>query len=295
MLGSMLVDWLARSPDLVMTATARTPTLLEGARRALPAVRWAALDASSAGDEALAAILDGQQWVVNAIGITKPLIHDDDAAEVERALLVNSLFPHRLARAAARVSARVLQIATDCVYSGAHGNYAEDVAHDALDVYGKTKSVGEVYAAGAHHLRCSIIGPEPKERKFLLEWFRGQPRDAEVQGFLNHRWNGVTTLHFAKLCEGIIRHGPPLPHLHHVVPADAETKADLLAALAEAYGRHDVRIRRVEASSHVDRTLRTADPGRNHELWRLAGYAEPPTIRTMLAEMSAHRPALLEL
>jgi dTDP-4-dehydrorhamnose reductase len=291
----MVVDWLARSPDLATTATARSPELVEGARRALPGVRWQTLDARRADDEALVALLEGEQWIVNAIGITKPLIRDDDAAEVERALLVNALFPHRLARAAARVGARVLQIATDCVYSGARGGYAEDAAHDALDVYGKTKSVGEVYAAGAHHLRCSIIGPEPKERKFLLEWFRGQPRGAEVQGFVNHGWNGVTTLQFARLCAGIVRGNPPLPHLQHVVPADAESKADLLGALAESFGRRDVRIRRVEAASTIDRTLATREPGRNRELWRLAGYAEPPTIRAMVAELGAYRPALCEL
>ena len=38
----------------------------------------------------------------------------------------------------------ILQIATDCVYSGATGGYTESSSHDALDVYGKTKSLGEV-------------------------------------------------------------------------------------------------------------------------------------------------------
>jgi dTDP-4-dehydrorhamnose reductase len=295
MLGAMVTDWFARTAALDTTATARTPELLERARTALPQVRWAALDAQTAADEALAALVDGHAWVVNAIGITKPLIHDDDPAEVERAVVVNSLFPHRLARATAAAGARLLQIATDCVYSGARGAYVEGDAHDALDVYGKTKSIGEVWAPNAHHLRCSIIGPEPKERKFLLEWFLGQPRGAEVQGFVNHSWNGVTTLHFARLCEGIVQAAPALPHLQHVVPANAETKADLLSLFAATYERGDVCIRRGEATSHVDRTLATSDAERNRELWRLAGYAEPPTIAAMVSELGAYTPALRAL
>ena len=95
----------------------------------------------------------------HAIGVIKPYIRDDDAAAVERALRVNGLFPHILARAAERSGCRVLQIATDCVYAGTIGNYREAAPHDALDVYGKTKSLGEVNSAAVHHLRCSIIGP----------------------------------------------------------------------------------------------------------------------------------------
>ncbi len=59
--------------------------------------------------------------MVNAIGLTKPYIHDDEPAEVEVAIGVNAAFPFRLAREAAAVDAHVLQIATDCVYSGSAG------------------------------------------------------------------------------------------------------------------------------------------------------------------------------
>ena len=45
----------------------------------------------------------------------------------------------------------------------------------ALDVYGKTKSLGEAYDLNVHHLRCSIIGPEPKEYKFPSLLARSDP------------------------------------------------------------------------------------------------------------------------
>lgn len=37
----------------------------------------------------------------------------------------------------------LIQIATDCVYSGKKGDYLESDLHDPTDVYGKTKSLGE--------------------------------------------------------------------------------------------------------------------------------------------------------
>src|SRR5436190_133310 len=79
-------------------------------------------------------------------------------SEVERAVDVNARLPHLLGELARGADARILQIATDCVYSGSRGEYVESDPHDALDVYGKTKSLGESFQETVHHLRCSIIG-----------------------------------------------------------------------------------------------------------------------------------------
>ena len=287
MLGSMLVDYLSKVPDLRITGSLRTTALAERFQARYPAVRWTALDYG--GGEALATALAGQDWIINAIGITKPLIHDDDAAEVRRAIQVNALLPHELSLRALAAGAEVLQIATDCVYSGARGAYREGDAHDALDVYGKTKSLGETRGPNMHHLRCSIIGPEPRDYKFLIEWFRRQPPAAQVNGFTNHRWNGITTLHFARLCRGIIAAGLELPHLQHVVPAGFATKAQMLHELAAAYQRPDIRIADVEAGQVIDRTLATGDDRLNRALWEAAGYQQPPTVAAMIHEVAEHR------
>jgi dTDP-4-dehydrorhamnose reductase len=231
-------------------------------------------------------VLRGADWAINAIGIIKPHIRDDNAAEVERAIEVNGLFPHRLARAAEQSGTRVIQIATDCVYSGLRGAYVERDEHDPRDVYGRTKSLGEVHSPAVHHVRVSIIGPELAHHLSLLDWFLNQPRAAAVKGFVNHRWNGVTTLQFGRLCAGVIRSGLALPHLVHVVPGDIITKADLLAVVASAYERTDVRIDRVDAATVIDRTLDTVQPDLNRALWLAAGYAAPPTIETMVFELA---------
>jgi len=285
MLGSMVANVLSGDPGLEVTATVRAGAGGALCQRALPGLRWAVFEA---GEEDGLRILEGHDWVVNAIGITKPLIRDDNPLEVERAIRVNSLFPQRLAARARDCGARVLQIATDCVYSGHRGAYVEGDPHDALDVYGKTKSLGESVQPWVHNLRCSIIGREPKDFKFLVEWLLRQPPGAEVTGFTNHRWNGVTTYHFARLAQGIVNGGPELPNLQHLVPADELTKAQMLEAIAAAYQREDIRIRRAPAEKVIDRTLQTARPDVSSGLWRLAGYAAPPTVAEMIEEMAAH-------
>src|ERR1022692_138032 len=110
MLGSMVTDELVRRPDIRLTATWRAAG--NTARRpAVPGVEWVPFDgADSRLDEALSAC-GPHQWIINAIGITKPLIRDDDPRQVEPAIRINALLPHAIARVAETHGARVLQIA----------------------------------------------------------------------------------------------------------------------------------------------------------------------------------------
>lgn len=284
MLGSMVTDYFSHQTDYALSATVRSTLLAEKGKKGLPGIEWRLFDVEEDDDERLADIATGVDWVINCVGKTKPYTHDDNPAEIERALKVNCLFPYRLARAAS--NAKVLSIATDCVFSGLRGDYTESDTHDALDVYGKTKSLGESYLPNAYNLRCSIIGPEAKSTAFLLEWFRQQPKHAEVNGFTNHQWNGVTTLHFARICHGIIKDDLLLPHIQHVIPADTISKADLLTCFAHNYERTDVRINPVEAPTIVNRVLRTENQELNRSLWRSAGYVSPPPVPQMVAEMA---------
>jgi dTDP-4-dehydrorhamnose reductase len=284
MLGAMVLDWLRRDPGVDVAGTARTASFADNASVRNAGLAIHPFDVEQGNLPAL----KGVDWVVNCIGIIKPYIRDDNRAEVLRAIQVNSFFPMRLAEAAERSSTRVLQIATDCVYSGRDGKYTESAPHDATDVYGKTKSLGEVRSHNVTHLRCSIIGPEVKGHVSLLSWFLKQQVGATLNGYRNHQWNGVTTLHFAKVCWGIIKERRPVPHVQHVVPANDITKADLLRSFAREYAREDLTINEVDTPSVIDRRVRTANPELNQALWQAAGYDEPPTVEQMVAEMAAY-------
>jgi len=287
MLGSMVLRWLGNEADLELVATARDAKLISSLQCAAVCESHL-LDAEFATSDSLAKLLAGVDWAINCIGVIKPYIHDDNPVQTLRALRVNALFPHVLAQAAELTGTRVLQIATDCVYAGSTGSYLESSPQDALDVYGKTKSLGEVYSPQVRHLRCSIIGPEPKGHVSLLDWFLGQSQSATIKGFTNHDWNGVTTLHFAKICLGIMRANIVLPRLLHVVPTGTITKVDLLGAFAKAYFRSDITINPVAASSVVNRTLDTNQKELNADIWHAAGYPEPPTVPQMVNELAAY-------
>jgi len=280
MLGSMVLDVFAKNRNFELAATVRADAELP------VGVKQRYLDATTATVQDLTVLLDGCAWAVNCIGVIKVHIHDENSGEVERAIRVNSLFPHLLAQAGNRTNCRILQIATDCVFSGAEGRYLETSSHDPLDVYGKTKSLGEVRTQGFHNLRCSIIGPERKDKRSLLEWFLGQPKGAKVTGFLNHHWNGVTTLQFARICQGIIQGELALPALAHVVPADILSKGELLQVFATAYGRRDLTIDLQTVPQAVDRSLGTLDPVLNGTIWHAAGYPEPPRLAEMVEELA---------
>ena len=95
--------------------------------------------------------------VVNAIGVVKQNI---EAVQEEYAYNINAEFPHKLAAFCGRAGIRVLQISTDCVFSGDRGMYRETDQPDATDLYGKSKLAGELAGNGCITLRTSMIGLE---------------------------------------------------------------------------------------------------------------------------------------
>ncbi|MBI4450092.1 methyltransferase domain-containing protein [Candidatus Uhrbacteria bacterium] len=250
MLGSMLTHYLRERTSWEVLGTGRHDRSLVpfDARKDI---------ATQLGSDVLSRV----QYIVNCVGITKPYCHDDNQREVENAIAINAMLPHALAATARSYGIRVIQIATDCVYSGTRGGYDEDVVHDPCDVYGKTKSLGEVRAGGFLNIRCSIIGPESNKKAFLLEWFLQQQPHATLRGFTHHRWNGVTTLQFSELCRSIIASDAfdalaARSPVHHFTPNDVVTKHQLLEAFRDVY-RLPVTISEHVSGAPMDRTLAT--------------------------------------
>jgi dTDP-4-dehydrorhamnose reductase len=226
-------------------------------------------------------------YVINCLGITKPHINDDNEQEVAKARLVNSLFPAELAALAEQAGARVIQIATDCVFSGGKGHYLETDIHDAEDVYGKSKSLGEVVSNNVMHIRVSTIGRELGRSTLLLEWVLSHPQGATIPGFTDHFWNGVPTNHFAKVIRGILEKDGFEAGLSHLVPANELSKADLVRKIASAFGRPDLMVIDTDSGKPINRTLSTTNPDFNSQLWLEAGYPEIPTIEQLIAEIAS--------
>jgi dTDP-4-dehydrorhamnose reductase len=223
-------------------------------------------------------------WVINCIGKIKPEINENDSISVQNAIKVNALFPLQLASLEEKF--KVIQIATDCVFTGKTGSYVETDEHDATDVYGKTKSLGEFNGARTLNIRCSIIGTEINRSKSLIEWVLKQPKGSNVNGFLNHQWNGVTTLAFAKITAGIIRSSTDYNKdlTYHLAPRDVVDKFTLVKLIADKFNRSDLKISPVNAETFVDRTLRTSFSDLNSKFWLDGAYDTIPTIEEMIEE-----------
>jgi dTDP-4-dehydrorhamnose reductase len=229
--------------------------------------------------------LGSDDFVVNCIGLTKARIDESSLESRQLAVRLNVDFPNALAKTAEERGVRVIQVATDCVYSGALGNYSEKSPHDPHDVYGKTKSLGESPSANVMHLRCSLIGPELGRASLFFEWVRQQPPGSLIEGYTNHLWNGITSKAFGQVVSGVLVEGLFAAGVQHLVPDDAVTKDQLVRSVLKELGRSDVRVTSVSAPERVDRTLSTVSPDRNLAFFKAAGFKNHPSIQRMVHEM----------
>jgi dTDP-4-dehydrorhamnose reductase len=279
MLGDAVTTVFNEFVGQVICTSRRKLPLLDGA------IDNRVFDAETDSLELVAGDLMAGDYIVNCIGIIKTEIDESSQGSCDRARSINSEFPAELAAFAESRQLRVIQIATDCVFSGRVGHYSETSEHDPADVYGKTKSAGEVVSPSMMHLRVSIIGPEKRGFTSLYDWVARQPRDAQIIGYTNHYWNGIPAKHFGRLAKAIIENDLFEAGVHHLLPSDEMTKAQLVRLIAEHCGRSDIGISDAPAAVEIDRTLSTNSPEFSAGLWRAAGYFPPPSIARLVREI----------
>ena len=246
MLGRTLVRVLAEPPEILVTGAARR----SGAAQIH-------LDAIG-GYRAIAETLDvvGEvDVVVNAVGLLGSLISPDRPSSLRDARIVNTDFPQALAAVTDARGIRLVHVSTDGVFRG-DADHCGEMADDwSDDVYGGSKRDGEPVTATAISVRSSFVGVDRVNRRGLLEWLRAQPPGASVPGYVNHRWNGLTTLELAEAVRHLLdercfaaarQEGP----VHHVARTEIVTKFDLLESLVEGFGL-PVRIEPVEANEEA--------------------------------------------
>lgn len=172
-------------------------------------------------------------FVINCIGM---LINDANDFP-DKTVYANSYFPHLLQKLCFEKSFKLIHISTDCVFSGKDGRYIEKSFKDATDVYGLSKSLGEIEDLTNLTIRTSIIGPEIKKNGVgLFHWFMNQ--ENEVFGYKSNIWSGVTTLELAKFIDWIINNS--LVGLVHLTNNDSISKYNLLKLMAEIFNKEIV-------------------------------------------------------
>lgn len=285
MLGIEVLKELASNPAIKVYATHRKRSDLKIIKKIVgkkfQSISWYKFAIDGKYELSLKKIIKKKDFIINCIGLIKPYINDQDQLSIQNALNINSLFPHVLSKNCSKKT-KIFQIATDCVYDGEKGNYSELDSHNARDVYGKSKSLGEVNSKNFYNLRCSIIGKEIKNFKSLIDWFLSNKKNSKINGFTNHIWNGVTTKYFAKIMGILVTSNLQIPNLIHIVPNNKITKYQLLKLLGKKFKRNDLIISKVKTKTKVDRSLSSTNKEYIIKINRLMGYNRSPSISEII-------------
>jgi dTDP-4-dehydrorhamnose reductase len=173
--------------------------------------------------------------IINCIGILIKGSQKDPSS----AIYLNSFLPHQLSKLCFNHGGKLIHISTDCVFSGAKGNYSEDDHTNANDVYGRSKALGEVVNDRDLTIRTSIIGPElKKDGEGLFHWFMNQT--GTIKGYTQALWSGVTTLEVAKAIDVAIEQN--VKGLIHLTNGEIISKFELLNLLKQVWEKSSLTI-----------------------------------------------------
>lgn len=177
--------------------------------------------------------------IINCIGILNQFAERNHPL----AVMLNSYLPHFVADVANEAGAQVVHMSTDCVFSGARGQYTETDIPDGTTFYDRSKALGELNDGRNITLRNSIVGPDINKNGIgLLNWFMQQ--NGMVNGFTGAIWTGQTTLQLAKTMEQAALERAA--GLYNTVPSESITKYDLLRLFNRYFRGDNLRINPVE-------------------------------------------------
>lgn len=212
---------------------------------------------------------DTPTYVINCVGIIPQRTNLD---EVRKFIKVNTLFPHLLACCCQNLNFKMIHVTTDCVFTGLKGDYTETDIHDETNIYGTSKSLGE--PKNCCVIRTSIIGEEINNKKSLLEWVLSQ-NHGEINGYVNHIWNGVTCLQLAKIIDFMIYHEFFWDGVRHIYSPNKVSKYELIQKIIEIY-QLDIKINKF-STLVIDKSLVSIYP-------QLPATIIPPDIGVQLLE-----------
>lgn len=233
MLGNALMYSMAKTQDYEVIGTVRNESSKQFFPPEISKKIISGIDAENILSVALLLQKERPNVVINSIGIVKQI---ENGADPIRAIGFNAMLPHQLSKICQSIDARLIHISTDCVFSGDKGApYLESDSPDPVDLYGRTKLLGEL--GDAPHeltLRTSYIGNEFESANGLLEWFLAQ--NGPISGYTKAIYSGLPTVILADLIRDQVLKIPQLHGLHHVSSSPI-SKYNLLNLVATVFDK----------------------------------------------------------
>jgi dTDP-4-dehydrorhamnose reductase len=170
----------------------------------------------------------------------------------DAAMRVNVEGTAHLSRAAAAVGARLVYISTDSVFDGRGGAYTEEDDPNPLNVYARSKWLGEQVVRQESPdrliIRTNIYGWSYGPKESLAEWVLGRFRRGErVPGFQDVVFSPLLVDDLADKVLEMIAKG--LQGLYHVSARDAVSKFDFARGIARQYGFDQAMVQPVSVST----------------------------------------------
>lgn len=174
------------------------------------------------------------------------VIHCAAMTEVDRceaypadAELLNAQVPRSLARLTARLGIKLVQISTDAVFDGQHGEYRESDPPHPLNAYGTSKLHGEQAVAeenpDALIARVNFYGWSWQGRRSLAEFFYNQFSAGQViDGFDDIVFSPLLVNDLALILLRMVELN--LCGLYHLVSSESQSKFAFGRMLARQFG-----------------------------------------------------------
>ena len=106
-------------------------------------------------------------------------------------------------------------------------------------------------------IRTSIIGTtKDNNGAGILDWFLSQNDDAQINGYLNHMWNGITTLKWCEIVREIIEKKIDVPKngILQLSSPEKINKYDLLEKFSEVFEKQLI-INQYKTDQQVNRLI----------------------------------------
>ena len=234
---------------------------------------------------AVAAAVDGHDVVVNCAAYTKV---DDAEAHEDDAYAVNALGAGNLAKAAAAVGAKLVQVSTDYVFDGhATAPYAESTPRAPISAYGRTKAAGEELVLEHNPGRSYIVRTAwlygehgPNFAKTMLALAASRETWSVVDDQLGQpTWTADLAAQIVALLDADAPAG-----VYHGTNSGSATWFEFARAVLEESGLDPERITPTDSSAFVRPAPRPAYSVLGHAAWAAAGLAEMRPWREALTD-----------
>ena len=271
LLGHMLIRVLS-GPHDVYGSTREKVSKYSPLARFLPVEKWID-EVDAAEPSSIKRVFEKNQFdiAINCIGLIK---QRSDQVDDRLMMSVNGEFPHKLAEIANSSGARVIQISTDCVFSGIKGNYVETDTPDPVDTYGRSKLLGELNDSTNVTIRTSHIGPELGRHTSFFDWVLGSENQT-VNGYMGAIYSGFSTRVSAQLIGVLLERFDLYGNVWHLASKPI-SKFELIELINSVF---DLKIQLVEDRQYTcDRSLKMDSLNKRFEF-------TAPTWRAMIEAM----------